>query len=99
MVMLGKVQKMYPCSTAFKIENSEQNLSRIHIKVGFEYYLQNPNGCLTVLPSLAIIRPSLDADLHLMRDKRGFGQGQRRLLLRLFHLLTFRSRPSPFPDA
>lgn len=90
-MMLGKVRKEYPCRTAFKLENLDKTLKEWNLKVAFEYHLQSPNGSLTVLPSLAIIRPSLDADLHLMRDKRGFGQGQRRLLLRLFHLLTLRS--------
>lgn len=95
-MMLGKVQKMYPCGTAFEIEKSKE---KGQIKVGFVCYLQNPDGCLTVTPSLAIIGPPLDADLHLVWDEGGFGQGQRGLVLCLFHLSTFRSRPSPFPDA
>lgn len=95
-MMLGKVQKMYPCSTAFKIEKPKE---KGQIKVGFVCYSQNPDGRLTVTPSLAIIGPPLDADLHLVWDEGGFGQGQRGLVLCLFHLSTLRSRPPPFPDA
>lgn len=52
---------------------------------------------LTVLSLLANIRPSLNADFHLMRDKGRFGKSQGRLLLCSFYFSTFRSGPSPFP--